>query len=105
MNDRLLKKNIATFIINGVEKVVEFIEGETVLDLANRNQINLSSSCDGSGICGQCVVNVMNLLSELNAVSDAEQDTLQMVSGSKINSRLACQIKLYSKLSGIIFLV
>ena len=91
-----------TFICkNGEEKIASFEPNETVLEVAHRNGIELSSNCEGFGVCGKCHVCVENLMDKLPAKSEKEENTLDKVRHVRINSRLACQIILNESLDGL----
>ena len=94
--------NITFVLKDGTKKVVAFENGQTVLQVAERNGIKLNSNCEGFGVCGGCHVKVENLLDKLPEISEKEDDTLDRVSGVGMNSRLACQVVLNSNLDGLI---
>ncbi len=86
---------------NGKEKKVSFKEGQTVLNVAEENDINLHGNCEGFGVCGGCHVQIENLFDTIPEASSLEEDTLEKVSNLNMNSRLACQIILNSSLDGL----
>lgn len=91
-----------TFILkNGEEKVVDFSQGDTVLYVAEQNDIPLHGACEGFGICGGCHVVIENLHDKLPEVSDAENDGLDKAKNVTLKSRLACQVVLDSNLDGL----
>ena len=94
--------NITFVLKDGTKKVVAFENGQTVLQVAERNGIKLNSNCEGFGVCGGCHVKVENLLDKLPEISEKEDDTLDRVSRVGMNSRLACQVVLNSNLDGLI---
>ena len=87
---------------DGTQKDVSFEEGQTILQVAEKNGIKLNSNCEGFGVCGGCHVKIENLLDKLPEISGKEDDTLDKVSGVEINSRLACQVVLNSSLDGLV---
>jgi 2Fe-2S ferredoxin len=84
-----------------VEKIVNFSENQTVLQVAEENNIPLHGNCEGFGICGSCHVIIENLNDKLPAISDKENDALDNAHGITIKSRLACQIVLNESLNGL----
>lgn len=94
--------NITFKLRDGTQKSVSFENGQTVLQVAEKNGIRLNSNCEGFGVCGGCHVKIENLLGKLPEISEKEDDTLDRVSGIDKNSRLACQVVLNSSLDGLI---
>ena len=94
--------NITFKLRDGTRKSVSFENGQTVLQVAEKNGIRLNSNCEGFGVCGGCHIKVENLLDKLPEISEKEDDTLDRVSGIDKNSRLACQVVLNSSLDGLI---
>lgn len=91
-----------TFILkNGEEREVSFSEGETILRVAEQNDIPLHGACEGFGVCGGCHVIIENLYDKLPDISDVENDGLDKAKNVKLRSRLACQIILNSSLDGL----
>ncbi len=90
------------FILHdGLEKKVTFCKGQTLLAIAEENNIKLNSNCEGFGVCGGCHVYVENLQDKLPKISERENDTLDRVSNLSIHSRLACQVVLDESLDGL----
>lgn len=79
---------------------VEFVPGQTLLAVAEDNEIHLHSHCEGNGICGGCHVKIDDQ-SELNQISDLESSGLDMAKGVSMTSRLACQVILSEKCNGL----
>lgn len=94
--------NIIFKLKDGAQKSVPFENGQTILQVAEKNEIRLNSNCEGFGVCGGCHVKIENLLDKLPEISDKENDTLDRVSGIDRSSRLACQVVLSSSLDGLI---
>ncbi len=86
---------------DGAEKSVYFEEGQTILQVAERNEIPLRSGCEGFGICGGCHVIIENLADKLPEISDVENDGLDKAKNVSLKSRLACQIILNKDLDGL----
>lgn len=87
---------------DGSQKSVLFENGQTILQVAKKNGIQLNSNCEGFGVCGGCHIKIENFLDKLPEISDKENDTLDRVPGIDRSSRLACQVILNSSLDGLI---
>ena len=66
-------------------------EGESVLDVALNNDIQLQHNCGGVCGCSTCHVYIMAGESDLPEISDAEEDFIDRAENPRINSRLGCQ--------------
>lgn len=92
-----------TFISKNESKIeAGFEEGQSILEVARNNGVEINSHCEGFGVCGSCHVKIENLLEKLPPISEAENDTLDRVSGLSSSSRLACQVILNKELDGLI---
>ena len=68
--------------------------GETLLENAHRNSIDLEGACDGSLACSTCHVILSNNLYNLQPdPTPDEEDMLDLAFGLTPTSRLGCQIK------------
>ena len=92
---------IILLLKDGIERKVTFVEGETILQAAEKARIPMRAFCEGQGICGGCHVIIENLHDKLPPISEDEQDRLDGVVGANENSRLSCQIVLNSSLNGL----
>ncbi len=88
---------------DGTEHWVEAEEGQTVLQIAHANGIEIEGACDGSMACSTCHVIVdpewYDLLPE---PSLEEEDMLDLALAVTATSRLGCQIVLTADLDGLI---
>ncbi|SMB87447.1 ferredoxin [Hymenobacter roseosalivarius DSM 11622] len=66
-------------------------EGESVLDVALNNDIQLQHNCGGVCGCSTCHIYVLQGDDELPEISDKEEDFIDRAVNPRINSRLACQ--------------
>lgn len=66
-------------------------EGESVLDVALNNNIQLQHNCGGVCGCSTCHVYIEQGENDLPEISDAEEDFIDRAENPRINSRLACQ--------------
>lgn len=73
------------------EQTLIGIQGESVLDIALNNNIELQHNCGGVCGCSTCHIYVEKGLNDLPEISDREEDYIDRAVNPKINSRLACQ--------------
>lgn len=73
---------------------MDYIEGETLLDLALRNKWNVPFSCGGYGTCGTCRVFIRKDSTLSGQRNEIEQEFAE-TRGFQANERLACQIELH----------
>ncbi len=86
---------------DGSEKICEFVEGQTILKIAEENQIPIRSFCEGFCVCGACHIIIENLMDKLPPISEKENNALDNAGGITLRSRLACQIVLNKELDGL----
>ena len=70
---------------------VEGRSGDTVLDVALENGIDLPHECGGNCACTTCHVWVKEGAENLSEMDDDEADRLDMAADLQLNSRLGCQ--------------
>jgi ferredoxin len=103
---RIRKTNLSFFSSNASGIPVEFInqdgsqrivyatEGESLLDLAHENDIDLEGACEGSLACSTChVILDSETYKKLPEPVDEENDMLDLAFGLTETSRLGCQVK------------
>ncbi len=78
-----------TFLPEGVE--IETAEGETLLDAALDNDVELDHNCGGNCACSTCHVIVESGFERLNPISEDEDEMLEEANGLTEQSRLSCQ--------------
>jgi len=71
--------------------VLEASEGETILDVALRNGINIEHACEKSCACTTCHVIIKEGFDELEPSDELEDDMLDKAWGLEPESRLSCQ--------------
>lgn len=71
--------------------VVDAAEGETVLDVALRNDIDIEHACEKSCACTTCHVIVREGFDSLEESDELEDDMLDKAWGLEPESRLGCQ--------------
>ena len=72
-------------------KVIEAETGESILDAALRNGVEIEHACEKSCACTTCHVIVREGFDSLGAMDESEEDLLDRAWGLEPNSRLACQ--------------
>lgn len=96
------KVHIKMFDEEGVGHDIVANEGETVLDVAQANDIELEGACEGTLACSTCHVIIDKAhFEQLPEPLDDELDMLDQAVGLQETSRLGCQIRLNSSLDGM----
>jgi len=76
--------------------------GQSLLDLAHANDVELEGACEASLACSTChVILPQSFYQKLSDPSDEENDMLDMAFGLTDTSRLGCQVKLSEDLEGM----
>ncbi|OQS04894.1 2Fe-2S ferredoxin [Thraustotheca clavata] len=93
-----------TFIeADGKEKQVTTPVGETILDIAHSNDIELEGACGGELACSTChCVFEPSIFANLPEICEEEEDMLDLAWGLTDTSRLGCQIKVTKEMDGMI---
>ena len=92
-----------TFRSNNFETTVNAVVGDTLLETANKNNIELFGGCGGAGVCGTCHVFIdSEHFDKLNEKSEDEEDLLDVLPNGRVSSRLACQVVVSEDLDGMI---
>ncbi|KFZ37125.1 2Fe-2S ferredoxin [Shewanella mangrovi] len=73
--------------------VVEADKGESILNVALRNGIEIEHACEKSCACTTCHVIVREGFNNLEPSDDLEDDMLDKAWGLEPESRLSCQAK------------
>ena len=77
--------------------------GESLLENAHKNSIDLEGACDGSLACSTCHVILCSKFYDLQPDPTAdEEDMLDLAFGLTPTSRLGCQIKVTPEMEGAI---
>ena len=77
---------------------VEVNQGDSVLDAALDNGINLNHNCGAVCACSTCQIYVDKGMEELPEISDKEEDFIDRAINPQINSRLGCQCEINSSI-------
>ena len=74
------------------DKVIENPEvGDSILDITEKNDIELQHNCGGVCGCSTCHIYVEEGMDDLPEIEDNEEDFIDRAIDPQINSRLACQ--------------
>jgi len=85
------------------EKEVQARVGETLLQTAHRNDLDLEGACEGVCACSTChLILPADLYDSLPEPSEDEEDMLDMAFGLTETSRLGCQITVEEDMDGAV---
>ena len=89
---------------NGLEHTIEGREGDNVMYLAQRHDLDIEGACEASLACCTCHVYVENHHDRLvnEELDEEEEDMLDLAPFLQENSRLACQIILEKDIDGLV---
>ena len=91
---------------DGNELTVEAPLGNTILDIAHANDIDIEGACEGVMACSTCHLIVSEYWFEkLPDASEEEEDMLDLAYGLTRTSRLGCQITVTEDLDGLVIKV
>ena len=79
------QKGLQSVTISNVE------DGESLLEIALKNEIELHHNCGGVCACSTCHVYVEQGEDFLEELSDKEEDFIDRAVNPRLNSRLGCQ--------------
>jgi ferredoxin-2, mitochondrial len=83
-------------------KEVDARVGESFLQVAHRNDIDLEGACEGVCACSTChLIFPVDVYDNLQEPSEEEEDMLDMAYGLTETSRLGCQIVVVPEMDGI----
>lgn len=78
---------------DGSRKTVDATNGDTVMEAALNNEIDIEAACEGSLACATChLVLDQATYDKLGPVGEDEEDMLDLAFGLTKTSRLSCQI-------------
>lgn len=85
---------------------VDAMPGDTLLEAAHKNGVNLEGACEGSLACSTChVVLEEPLYKRLGEPSEKECDLIDQAFGATSTSRLGCQLKIDKTFSNAVFTI
>ena len=77
--------------------------GDSLLDVAHENGIDIEGACEGECACSTChVILEDELFADLPEMSEAEEDMLDLAAGLTDTSRLACQVHVDAGFEGAV---
>ncbi|KAH9411159.1 hypothetical protein HK407_08g13040 [Ordospora pajunii] len=80
--------------------------GDSVLETAHKNGIELEGACEGSLACSTChVILGESVYNKLKEPSDKEYDLIDQAFGSTRTSRLGCQVQISKDLEQATFII
>jgi ferredoxin len=87
---------------DGAEVVVDAAVGDTLLDVAHDNEIEIEGACGGECACSTChVILEQSFYDELDEPDEEEEDMLDLALGLTDTSRLGCQIEVTEAMEGM----
>ena len=87
---------------DGTRNEVDAPVGLSVLEIAQRNDIDIEGACEGSLACSTCHVIVEpEHYGRLPKASEDEEDMLDLAFGLTRTSRLGCQIRMTEEIDGL----
>ena len=88
---------------DGTERVVEAINGESVMEAAVKNSIpGIDADCGGACACATCHVYVdPAFMDKVGEQQEMEKSMLDFAENVTANSRLSCQITVSDALDGL----
>lgn len=86
------------FVFDEKEKAsisVKAVEGETILEITESNQIDLNHNCGGVCACTTCHVYIEKGMENLSEMSEKEENYVDRAIDPRVESRLACQCEIF----------
>jgi 2Fe-2S ferredoxin len=71
--------------------ILEIAKGDTILEAALMNNIELHHNCGGVCACSTCHIYINTGDGKIEPLNDKEEDFIDRAKNPKLNSRLACQ--------------
>jgi 2Fe-2S ferredoxin len=78
----------------GEDITLEAKEGQSILDVALDNHIDLEHNCGGNCACTTCHVIIREGVDHLSEMDEDEEDRLDTAEGLTLTSRLGCQARI-----------
>ncbi|OSM02409.1 ferredoxin family 2Fe-2S iron-sulfur cluster binding protein [Magnetofaba australis] len=86
-----------------MNKTVDAEAGESVMEAAHHNGVELEGACEGSLACSTChVIVAPEWFDKLPEAEDEEEDMLDRAFGLTSTSRLGCQVIMTEELDGLV---
>ena len=74
-------------------------------EVLKASEYPIEATCGGMALCATCYIEVVQGLEQLEAPTDAELDMLDTLPSANAQSRLACQVKISSRLQDVVLQV
>lgn len=89
---------------SGERRLIEVPEdiNLNVMEVLRASDYPIAATCGGMALCATCYVEVVEGDDQLNEPTVAELDMLDTLPSATSGSRLCCQIKVNSKLNGVV---
>ena len=95
--------NITFVSPDGTSIKVQAKCGQSILEVAHENDIDIEGACEGSLACSTChVIIESSWYSKIKSPSEDEEDMLDLAFGLTKTSRLGCQIEVTKDLDGLV---
>ena len=97
-------KDVKITFINpdGSEDIVTASVGDSLLDVALDNDLDVEGACGGEIACSTChMILTENIYQALSSPCEEEEDMLDMALGVTETSRLGCQVKVTKEMDGM----
>ena len=91
---RFEQKGLQPVSLNDIE------HGQTLLEIALKNNIELHHNCGGICACTSCHLYIENGMDSIVEISNREEDFIDRAVNPALNSRLGCQSLLLEEGSG-----
>ncbi len=82
------------------DKHCQALPGESLLDVALREGVDLDHACGGVCACSTCHVKILGGEALLSESEEDEEDQLDEARGLALNSRLGCQARILEGAEG-----
>ncbi|MEW6057978.1 MAG: 2Fe-2S iron-sulfur cluster-binding protein [Bdellovibrionota bacterium] len=83
-------------------KTTEVADGQTILDAALDNEVDLNHACGGFCACTTCHIYVKEGAANLSVMDEEESERLEYKDGRTTESRLSCQSKVHGDIAVVI---
>ncbi len=85
--------------------VEQVSEHQSILDVAESNDVHLSHNCGGVCACSTCHVIILEGMDDLTEISDREEDQIDGAINPTLDSRLGCQAEIINEKATIKVLI
>ena len=76
--------------------------GLSLMEFLKGNEYDILATCGGMALCATCHVSVLKGFDQLDEISNDEYAMLDTLPNITDTSRLSCQLKLNSKMDGLV---